>query len=201
MYYAIEGKKFLCVLYVFGLLCGSLLLNLLLRTEYLHYADFLGVFDYITSLEITQLGQFFSYVFMIRMRQMILFFLGICLLSPYVVFCILDVLVSVITGYFVSALVIRSGWMGMFQGLLFYLPHALFYGTFFCIIYAYLFQKNTRLPTYAMVYGHSKSSFRFRSGLEYRIVVIAGCVILFLLGCYTESYWNPRLVKFFVAGI
>lgn len=198
MYYTIEGKKFLCILYITGLFCGSLLLNLLLRTEYVHYTDFLGFYDYISSLDTAQLGHFFSYVLVIRMRQMLLFFLAICLFSPYVIFCILDFLVSLITGCFISILVLHAGWLGMAQGILFYFPHAVFYGAFFYILYAYLFQKSSIIPTYYSMHRYPAYRSGFRKGVEYRILVVTGCVLMFLLGCYTESYWSPRMVKYFI---
>lgn len=74
MYYTIEGKRFLCILYIAGLLFGSLFINLSIRMELFRTTDFLGFTEYIRSMEGLDTGAFFSYVCLVRFRQLLIFF-------------------------------------------------------------------------------------------------------------------------------
>ena len=197
MYYTIEGKRFLCILYIAGLLFGSLFINLSIRMELFRTTDFLGFTEYIRSMEGLDTGAFFSYVCLVRFRQLLIFFLCLFLFSPYVVYCLLDFLVSTLLGFFISTLVLYYGWEGMIKGIGFLLPHYLFYGILLCVIYIYLFQR-TPLSRMYMFSAEKKFSF-VKNGkiFENKIVVAAFCLLMFVLGCYGEAYLNPGILKIF----
>lgn len=195
MYYTIEGKRFLGILYVAGLIVGSVFINLSLKMNLFRVSDFLGFIEYIKTLQGVDSSAFFSYVFLVRLRQLMIFFLCIFLFSPYVVFCILDFLISVIFGTFVSVLVIKYGWIGMINSLGFLVPHYLFYGAMLCVIYIYLFRRTPLSQVYRMNAMNHMSLLKDRKMLEYRIMVVVFCLLMFGAGCYTEAYINPELLK------
>lgn len=197
MYYTIEGKRFLCILYVAGLVLGSVFMNVSIQMNLFRITDFLGFIEYIQSLEGLDTSAFFSYVCLIRFRQLLLFFVCLFLFSPYVVYCILDFIVSVLMGLFISTLVIYYGWAGMIKGIGFLLPHYLFYGILLCVIYIYLFQKSPLSRMYMFVSEKHFSFMKNRKILENKIVVAAFCLFMFVLGCYGEAYLNPGILKIF----
>ena len=122
MYYTIEGKRFLCILYVAGLLLVRFSLIYLFRMNLFRTTDFLGFVEYIQSLKGLDTSAFFSYVCLVRFRQLLIFFVCLFIFSPYVVFCVLDFLVSVLMGFFISTLVLYYGWPGMIKGIGFLTP-------------------------------------------------------------------------------
>ena len=132
MYYTIEGKRFLRILYVAGLLLGSVFINLSIQMNLFRTTDFLGFVEYIQSLKGLDTSAFFSYVCLVRFRQLLIFFVCLFIFSPYVVFCVLDFLVSVLMGFFISTLVLYYGWPGMIKGIGFLIPHYIFYGILLC---------------------------------------------------------------------
>ena len=107
MYYTIEGKRFLYILYLAGLLLGTIVINVAISMNVFRPSDFLGFIEYMKSLDGLDHNALFSYVCLVRIRQLIIFFVSIFLFSPYVVYCILDFVVSFFTGFFISTLVIR----------------------------------------------------------------------------------------------
>lgn len=198
MYYTIEGKRFLCILYMLGLLVGTVFINMSIRMGLFHSSDFLGYIEYIETLSSLDTSAFFSYVCLIRFRQLLIFFVCLYLFSPYIVFCILDFLLSVLLGFFISTLVIRYGWMGMIEGIGFLLPHYIFYGLLLCMIYIYLFRKSPMSHFYA--FSFNRHGFPGKNGrlLENKVIVVVFCLLCFAAGCYTEAFINPEIVRFFV---
>lgn len=197
MYYTIEGKRFLCILYVAGLLLGSVFINLSIQMNLFRTTDFLGFVEYIQSLKGLDTSAFFSYVCLVRFRQLLIFFACLFIFSPYVVFCVLDFLVSVLMGFFISTLVLYYGWLGMIKGIGFLIPHYIFYGILLCAIYIYLFQKT---PLSKMYMFSTEKRFSFMKNgkiFENKIVVAGFCILMFVLGCYGEAYLNPAILKIF----
>lgn len=197
MYYTIEGKRFLCILYVAGLTLGCILINLSIRMHLFRPADFLGFVEYIRSLTGLDTSSFFSYVCLIRFRQLLLFFFCLFLFSPYVVYCVLDFLVSVLLGFFISSLVLYYGWKGMALGIGFLLPHYIFYGILLCVIYIYLFQRPSLSRMYMFTAGRRMSFIKNGKIFENKIMVAVFCLLMFVCGCYGEAYLNPLLLKIF----
>ena len=197
MYYTIEGKRFLCILYVAGLLSGSIFLNISIRMNLFRTTDFLGFVEYIQTLNGLDTSAFFSYVCLIRFRQLLLFFICLFLFSPYVVYCVLDFLVSLLMGFFISTLVNYYGWAGMIKGIGFLIPHYFFYGIVLCVIYIYLFQKTPLSKMYMFSAGKRFSFIKNRKIFENKIVVAGFCLLMFVIGCYGEAYLNPGILKIF----
>lgn len=195
MYYTIEGKRFLCVLYISGLLVGSLLINLSVKMNLFRITDFLGFTEYVKTLEGLDTRAFFSYVCMVRVRQCILFFLCLFLFSPYVVYCVIVFAVSFMVGMLVSSLTAKYGIAGMVQGSVFLFPHYLFYGIMLVLIYVYLFQKTPFSQIYRISSATPFVIDRNKRVLENRIVIVLFCFLLFGVGCYTEAYINPVIVQ------
>ena len=90
MYYTVEGKRVLAILYVLGLITGTLFFNITMRAHIFKVSDFLDFTEYMKMLENIDLSIFCSYVVFIRFRQLLLFFVCLFLFSPYIVFCMLD---------------------------------------------------------------------------------------------------------------
>ena len=197
MYYTIEGKRFLCILYVAGLLAGSIFFNVSIRMNLFRAMDFLDFVEYIQTLQGLDTSAFFSYVCLVRVRQLFIFFICLFLFSPYVVYCVLDFLISVLMGFFISTLVIYYGWVGMFKGIGFLLPHYIFYGILLCVIYIYLFQKTSMSRMYMFSGNQSFSFVKNGKIFENKIVVAGFCLLMFALGCYGEAYLNPGILKIF----
>lgn len=195
MYYTIEGKRFLCVLYMVGLFAGTIFINVSLKMNIFRVSDFLGFAEYVKTLEGLDSGAFFSYVCMVRIRQLVLFFFCLFLFSPYVVYCILDVIISFVMGMFVSILVAKYGAGGMIQGGAFLLPHYIFYGAMLMIIYVYLFQKTPFSRIYRLSAENNSIVTNNKGFLENKIFVVLSCFLLFGIGCYTEAYMNPLVVQ------
>lgn len=198
MYYTIEGKRLLKILYLIGILLGALMVNIGVQSGFFHSYDFLDYTSYISALEDNMTDGFFSYVVMIRIRQLLLFILGVFLLSPYVAYCIFTVLFSVTFGSFISLMVIRFGWMGMFYGMIFLIPQAFFYGIMLFAAYIYIFRSNPKEQLYRLRTGRHSSIFKSKPIIEYRVFVAALCVVMFCAGCYSEGYINPKILKMFL---
>ena len=98
MYYTIEGKRVLGILYIAGLITGTLFFNITIKMQVFKVSDFLDFTEYMKMLENIDLAIFCSYVVFVRFRQLLLFFVGLFLFSPYIVFCLFDYGVSVFTG-------------------------------------------------------------------------------------------------------
>ena len=60
MYYTIEGKRFLCILYVIGLLTGTFFINVSIKMNLFRVSDFLGFTEYVKTLEGLDSNAFFS---------------------------------------------------------------------------------------------------------------------------------------------
>lgn len=157
-------------------------------------ADFLGFTEYIAVWKEADKAAFFSYVCLVRGRQMLVFFLCLFLFSPYIVFCLLDFCVSIFSGFFVSLLVVRYGWTGMGRGLCFFVPHYIFYGMFLSILYIYLFRRGPMTGRYFVSPG---ISLRQGSFFDNKVMVSVLCILLFGVGCYAEAYLNPVILKNF----
>ena len=197
MYYTIEGKRFLYILYLAGLLLGTIVINVAISMNVFRPSDFLGFIEYMKSLDGLDHNALFSYVCLVRIRQLIIFFVSIFLFSPYVVYCILDFVVSFFTGFFISTLVIRYGWAGMIKALGFFIPHYLFYGMVLLVIYIYLFQKSPLSRFYLLTGGHGCSWIKNGRLLENRVFVVIFCLVMFGAGCYSEAYLSPGIVNIF----
>ena len=197
MYYTIEGKRFLCILYIMGLLTGSLLFNVCIQTHYFRAADFSGFVEYIRTLEEMDSGGFFSYVCLIRFRQILIFAVCLFLFSPYVIYCVLDFFASALMGVFISTLVLQYGWKGMIKGAVFLFPHYIFYVMLLALVYVYLFRKTPASEMYMFSRGKQSSIVKSRKVTENKIIVAAVCLLLFAAGCYGEAYLNPPVLKIF----
>ena len=195
MYYTIEGKRFLGILYMAGLVAGTVFINISVKMNLFRVSDFLGFAEYVETLEGLDTGAFFSYVCMVRVRQLILFFICLFLFSPYVVYCVLDFAASFVMGMFVSILVARYGVMGMAKGFFFLMPHYLFYGLALILIYVYLFRKTPFSQIYKISAVNRSMASKSKGVLENRIIVVCICFLLFGVGCYMESNVNPSLVS------
>ena len=75
MYYTIEGKRVLGMLYIAGLITGTLFFNITMKMQIFKLSDFLDFTEYMKMLENIDLSTFCSYVFFVRFRQLILFFI------------------------------------------------------------------------------------------------------------------------------
>ena len=127
MYYTIEGKRVLGILYIAGLITGTLFFNITIKMQVFKVSDFLDFTEYMKMLENIDLAIFCSYVVFVRFRQLLLFFVGLFLFSPYIVFCLFDYGVSVFTGILISAMVLKYGWTGLVGGTCFLFPQYFFY--------------------------------------------------------------------------
>ena len=127
MYYTIEGKRVLGILYIAGLITGTLFFNITMKMQIFKLSDFLDFTEYMKMLENIDLSTFCSYVFFVRFRQLILFFIGLFLFSPYIVFCLLDYITSIFIGMLLSVMVLKYGWTGMIGGVCFLFPQYDFY--------------------------------------------------------------------------
>ncbi|MCI6858580.1 MAG: hypothetical protein MR867_04745 [Eubacterium sp.] len=199
MYYTIEGKRVLAILYVTGLIAGTLFINLAMKMQIFQLSDFLDYTEYIKMIQNMDLPVFRSYVLFIRLRQLILFFVCLFLFSPYVVFCILDFIVSLFAGILITVMVLKFGWMGVLKGFIFLFPHYIFYVALFVILYIYLFRMSVgeRFHPFTIY----RTSQRGQTMLKHRIMIICAIFFLFTLGCVTEIYVNPVLLKRFFPGI
>ena len=74
MYYTIEGKRVLGILYIAGLITGTLFFNITMKMQIFKLSDFLDFTEYMKMLENIDLSTFCSYVFFVRFRQLMLFF-------------------------------------------------------------------------------------------------------------------------------
>lgn len=193
MYYTVEGKRVLAILYVVGLMTGTLFFNITMRTHIFKVSDFLDFTEYMKMLENIDLSIFCSYVVFIRFRQLLLFFVCLFLFSPYIVFCMLDYITSIFIGILISAMSLKYGWTGLFGGICFLFPQYFFYGLIFVIIYIYLF-RNTVIGNFCMAISRGRHG-NSQTLLKDRIIIILFIIILFFVGCYIEAYVSPRILK------
>ena len=116
MYYTIEGKRVLGILYIAGLITGTLFFNITIKMQVFKVSDFLDFTEYMKMLENIDLAIFCSYVVFVRFRQLLLFFVGLFLFSPYIVYGMIFVIVYIYLfrnaaiGNFYT--VISRGWRG-----------------------------------------------------------------------------------------
>lgn len=193
MYYTIEGKRVLGILYIAGLITGTLFFNITIRMQIFKVSDFLDFTEYMKMLENIDLSVFCSYVFFLRFRQLLLFFVCLFLFSPYIVFCLLDYIASVFTGILISAMVLKYGWTGMIGGSCFLVPQYLFYGMIFIIIYIYLF-RNAVIGNFYTAISRGRR-VGTHTLLKDRIMIILIIIGLFFMGCYVEAYISPLILK------
>lgn len=194
MYYTIEGKKFLIVLYLSGLLFGSVMMNL---AVHMHLFEEVNLFQFITYLKEWDMhnSSLFSYILFIRLRQLIIFFIFLLIFSPYIVFCVLDFVFSFLAGGFISCAVMNYGVTGMVKGVAVFFPHGICYLAAFVLIYLYLFKKTPAVAMYRPRGNTLSNILRPGYWLEYRTIVAIGVIVLFLIGCYMESNLCPLLLK------
>lgn len=193
MYYTIEGKKVLGILYIAGLVTGTLFFNITIRMQIFKVSDFLDFTEYMKMLENIDLSIFCSYVVFVRFRQLLLFFVGLFLFSPYIVFCLFDYGVSVFTGILISAMVLKYGWTGLVGGIGFLFPQYFFYGMIFVIIYIYLF-RNAAIGNFYTVIARGRR-MGTHTLLKDRIIIILLIIGLFFVGCYIEAYISPSILR------
>ncbi|MFR3345523.1 MAG: hypothetical protein ACLTS6_16940 [Anaerobutyricum sp.] len=141
MYYTIEGKRVLGILYIAGLITGTLFFNITMKMQIFKLSDFLDFTECMKMLENIDLSTFCSYVCFVRFRQLILFFIGLFLFSPYIVFCLLDYITSIFIGILLSVMVLKYGWTGMIGGVCFLFPQYVFYGMILLSAYIYYVPK------------------------------------------------------------
>ena len=72
MYYTIEGKRVLGILYIAGLITGTLFFNITIKMQVFKVSDFLDFTEYMKMLENIDLAIFCSYVVFVRFRQLLL---------------------------------------------------------------------------------------------------------------------------------
>ena len=85
MYYTIEGKRVLGILYIAGLITGTLFFNITMKMQIFKLSDFLDFTEYMKMLENIDLSTFCSYVFFVRFRQLMLFLL-VCFCFRHILF-------------------------------------------------------------------------------------------------------------------
>ena len=192
MYYTIEGKRVLGILYIAGLVTGTLFFNITINMQIFKVSDFLDFTEYMKMLENIDLSVFCSYVVLMRFRQLVLFFVGLFLFSPYVIFCLFDYGISVFTGILISAMVLKYGWTGLAGGIGFLFPQYFFYGMIFVLVYIYLFRNVTIRNFYTAI---SKRRMGTHTLLKDRVVIILLIIGLFFIGCYIEAYISPIILK------
>lgn len=194
MYYTIEGKRFLFVLYLSGLFLGSVMMNL---AVHMHLFEEVNLFQFITYLKEWDMNDssLFSYILFIRLRQLVIFFICLLIFSPYIVFCVLDFLFSFLAGGFISCAVMNYGASGMLKGMAVFFPHGICYLAAFVLIYLYLFRKTPASFLYRPKGNRSLHALKPSYWLEYRTIVAIGVLLLFLVGCYMESNLSPMLLK------
>ena len=192
MYYTIEGKRVLGILYIAGLITGTLFFNITIKMQVFKVSDFLDFTEYMKMLENIDLAIFCSYVVFVRFRQLLLFFVGLFLFSPYIVFCLFDYGVSVFTGILISAMVLKYGWAGLVGGICFLFPQYFFYGMIFVIVYIYLFRNAAIGNFYTVI---SRGWRGTHTLLKDRIIIILLIIGLFFVGCYIEAYISPSILK------
>lgn len=194
MYYTIEGKKFLLVLYLSGLFLGSVMMNLAVR---MHLFEEVSLFQFVTYLKEWDMhnSSFFSYILFVRLRQLIIFFVFLLIFSPYLVFCVLDFAFSLLAGGFITCAVMYYGSIGMVKGMAIFFPHGICYLAAFGLIYLYLFKKTPAIAMYRP--GGTWLSRIIRPGfwLKYRTMVAVCVILLFIAGCYMESSLSPLLLR------
>ncbi len=193
MYYTIEGKRVLGILYIAGLVTGTLFLNITVKMQVFKVSDFLDFTEYMKMLENIDLSIFCSYVVFVRFRQLLLFFAGLLLFSPYIIFCLFDYGTSVFAGILISAMVLKYGWTGLVGGVGFLFPQYFFYGMIFVIVYIYLF-RNTVIGNFYTAISRGKR-METHTLLKDRIIIILLIIALFFWGCYIEAYISPRILK------
>jgi len=195
MYYSIEGKKLLNILYLTGILLGTVITNLGIKNGLFHLYDFLDYTGYITSLGQNSSQEVVSYILITRCRQMFLFIISILILSPYISFCLGVLLFAFVTGSFISFLVLRFGWQGMVYGFMFMMPHFVFYGIMFFAAYSYIFYVNPRERIYRLR-PKTRHDFNMIFPLmNQKLFVAFFCILMFVSGCISESYLNPCLIR------
>ena len=182
MYYTIEGKRVLGILYIAGLITGTLFFNITIKMQVFKVSDFLDFTEYMKMLENIDLAIFCSYVV----------FVGLFLFSPYIVFCLFDYGVSVFTGILISAMVLKYGWTGLVGGICFLFPQYFFYGMIFVIVYIYLF-RNAAIGNFYTVISRGRRGTH--TLLKDRIIIILLIIGLFFVGCYIEAYISPSILK------
>lgn len=192
MYYTIEGKRVLGILYIAGLITGTLFFNITIKMQVFKVSDFLDFTEYMKMLENIDLAIFCSYVVFVRFRQLLLFFVGLFLFSPYIVFCLFDYGVSVFTGILISAMVLKYGWTGLVGGICFLFPQYFFYGMIFVIVYIYLF-RNAAIGNFYTVISRGRRGTH--TLLKDRIIIILLIIGLFFVGCYIEAYISPAILR------
>lgn len=193
MYYTIEGKRVLGILYMAGLITGTLFFNITVRMQVFKVSDFLDFTEYMKMIENIDLSVFFSYVLFVRFRQLFVFFICLFLFSPYIVFCLLDYTVSVFVGILISTMVLKYGWTGMIGGISFLFPQYFLYGMIFVIIYIYLF-RNTVIGNFYTAISRGRRKGK-QTLLKDRIIIILIIIGLFFVGCYVEAYIGPFILK------
>lgn len=193
MYYTIEGKRVLGILYIAGLITGTLFFNITVRMQIFKVSDFLDFTEYMKMIENIDLSVFCSYVLFVRFRQLFVFFICLFLFSPYIVFCLLDYTASVFVGILISTMVLKYGWTGMIGGISFLFPQYFLYGMIFAIIYIYLF-RNAFIGNFytAISRGRRRGTHTL---LKDRIIIILIIIGLFFVGCYVEAYISPLILK------
>lgn len=195
MYYSIEGKKLLNILYLTGILLGTVITNLGIKNGLFHLYDFLDYTGYITSMGQNSSQEFISYILLTRCRQMFLFIISILILSPYISFCLGVLLFAFMTGSFISFLVLRFGWLGMVYGFVSMMPHFVFYGIMFFAAYSYIFYINPRERIYRLRPEIRHAFNRIPSLMVQKVFVALLCIIMFISGCISEAYLNPCLIR------
>ena len=198
MYYTIEGKRVLSILYLLGALLGAAVINLGMKNGFFHFYDFADYTAYLSSMTGDVLGGLFSYVVILRIRQLLLFVAGVFLLSPYVTYCILTFVFSVTLSGFVSLMTIRYGILGMPYTLLFLMPQAIFYGIMLFSAYHYIFQTGTGSLIYRKRGEGQGRLTRVKKLMDQKLFVAILCIAMFVCGCLSEGYLNPVLIRHFL---
>ena len=165
MYYTIEGKRVLGILYIAGLITGTLFFNITIKMQVFKVSDFLDFTEYMKMLENIYLAIFCS---------------------------LFDYGVSVFTGILISAMVLKYGWTGLVGGTCFLFPQYFFYGMIFVIVYIYLF-RNAAIGNFYTVISRGRRGTH--TLLKDRIIIILFIIGLFFVGCYIEAYISPSILK------
>ncbi|MBQ9155541.1 MAG: hypothetical protein IJ137_02030 [Eubacterium sp.] len=212
MYYAIEGKRLLKVLYIAGALLGSLMINIGLKSSLIHSYDFLDAINYLTTFDPADTSRFFFYVLFTRIRQLLVFIISLLTLSPFAGYCLFIFLFSFLTGSFLSAMTAHFGIAGIWYGSLFLFPHTICYGIMLYVAYTYIFftrpgpvikggwHKGRRSwsPHHRLSRKIGSSAFAGRQPVRTRLLAALILVIMFGLGCVSEGLLNPLILRMFL---
>lgn len=170
-----KDKKLFLVVFYIGLVSGILFMNY----GFFHQPDFIQElmekFKNLDKLQFVSKDEFFFYVLMIRCKQLAFFVLSYLFLPRYFVLILIDFYFSFCIGGFFSLETYNQGFQGILYGICYFFPHYICY----CALYA-------------LACWHAKKGKSYEARLEKKVLALF--LILFIIGCFLESYVNSILM-------